>query len=72
MPIIHERTHLATKTHLARIIAGQRTYQWGEPIWDCICVHCGAVWPSTTPAEEICPTCNPLQSLGEGWGGADR
>lgn len=39
------------------MVAGHRHYQWGDARWDCICTHCGAVWSSTTVAEEICPTC---------------
>lgn len=48
----------------ADIIAGQRTYQWGDPIWDCICVYCGATWQSTTVADEVCTNCRgvPLRS----------
>ncbi|MCB0057226.1 MAG: hypothetical protein KDE45_09380 [Caldilineaceae bacterium] len=39
------------------VIADHRTYEWGEPRWDCVCVECGGVWQSTTANEEICEGC---------------
>jgi len=36
---------------------GYQVYEWGEPVWDCVCVDCGRVWQSTTVSEEVCNEC---------------
>ena len=36
---------------------GYMIYEWGEACWDCVCVYCGSVWPSTGINEEVCDEC---------------
>jgi len=39
---------------------GFQVYEWGDGVWDCICVMCGAVWVSTGTNEEVCEKCGLL------------
>lgn len=42
---------------------GYQVYEWGEPVWDCVCAQCGRVWQSTTISEEVCTECQSALSL---------
>jgi hypothetical protein len=42
---------------------GFQVYEWGAAMWDCICVECGAVWQSTTAADEVCRGCYEKKTL---------
>lgn len=37
---------------------GYQAYEWGDALWDCVCVACGAVWASTGIGEEVCGECH--------------
>ena len=37
---------------------GYQAYEWGELLWDCVCVECGAVWSNTGVGEQVCEGCH--------------
>lgn len=50
--------------------SGFQIYEWGAPVWDCVCAVCGAVWQSTTANEEICGGCYDRSATNRGADGS--
>jgi hypothetical protein len=39
------------------LLAEKRVYEWGEAVFDNVCVCCGGVWQASTVGLELCPPC---------------